>query len=90
MIAPMFVPYNITLTPGQVYDIYFYPYKMQLLEVFNNGNYDLNVMINDAGLPNSIVVYASGSRQFSASKPVFTRVGFYSVGAINVVLNASR
>jgi hypothetical protein len=87
----LFVPYNLSLTAGQTQDIYFFPYKMSSLEVFNYGPSDIIVTLNNLSLPNGIVVYTNGSRVFSAEKGVYTRIGFYcSTGSANILLNASR
>jgi hypothetical protein len=71
--------FTITLAPGQSYNLDFFPFKMQEVEVFNLGANDAQAMINDASLPNGITVVANGDRTFRASGPSFPRVTFYSV-----------
>jgi hypothetical protein len=91
MNEPLFVSCNISLTAGQTQDIYFFPYKMSELEVFNNGPNNVVAMVNGAGLPNGITVYAQGSRVFTASKRAFTRIGFYCpTGSASITVNATR
>lgn len=85
-----YVPYTINLKANKQYDIHFFPFKMQALEVFNQGVADVLVMINSAGPAHGITVYPGGSRNWSAQKGSFTRVGFLSTADGQVQLNASR
>jgi hypothetical protein len=69
----------ITLAPGQSYNLDFFPFKMQEVEVFNIGANDAQAMINDASLPNGITVVSNGDRTFRASGPSFPKVTLYSL-----------
>ncbi len=85
----IYTEFTITLVPGQSYNLEFFPYKMQDIEIFNIGANDAQAMINDSSLPNGITVVANGDRTFRASGPSFPRVTFYSaLGTILRVVTA--
>ena len=68
-----------------VADKYFFPFKMQQIEVFNLGANDVKVMLNDAGTANGITVYAGGYRAFNATRPGFSRIGFLCTAGVTII-----
>ena len=81
---------NLTLPPGAIYPYEFFPYRMQDIEVFNIGNYDVILMVDDASLANGITVVANGKRDFHSNGPNFKRISFYSVLGTNIRMVLSR
>jgi hypothetical protein len=71
--------FTITLAPDKSYNLDFFPFKMQEVEVFNIGANDAQAMINDASLANGITVVSNGDRIFRANGPSFQRATFYSL-----------
>jgi hypothetical protein len=81
--------FQITLAPGQSYNLEFFPFKMQDIEIFNIGANDAQAMINDSSLPNGITIVAFGDRTFRSNGPNYERITFYSVsGTILRVVTA--
>jgi len=72
--------FKVHLVPGKNYNLEFYPFKMQDIEVFNIGANDAQAMINDASLANGITIDPNGDRTFRSNEPSFERISFYSDG----------
>ena len=82
--------FQITLAPGQSYNLEFFPYKMQDIEVFNIGGNDAQAMINDSSLPNGVTVVANEDRTFRSNGPNFERITFYSANGTTIRVVTAR
>ena len=80
----------ITLAPGQTYNLEFFPFKMQEVEIFNIGANDAKAMINDSSLPDAITVITNGDRTFRSIGPLFERATFYSLAGTTLRVVAAR
>jgi len=81
---------DITVAAGKTYIMDFFPFKVQLIEVFNLGANDAKAMVNDQSIANGITVFAGGMRTFSSSGPVLMRINFYSLGGTTLKVVATR
>ena len=82
--------FNITLAAGVFYPLEFYPFKFQNLQIFNLGQNDLQVMVNDADFATSLTVASNGTTAFNADEPYIERVSFYSVAGTTIRIVGTR
>jgi hypothetical protein len=81
---------NLILPAGSIYPYEFFPYRMQDIEVFNIGNDDAIIMVDDASLANGITVVTNGKRDFHSNGPNFKRISFYSARGTKIRMVLSR